>query len=700
VKKNAAKRPAGIRVGKVPSRATTLPDAMAMELPSKTAERPANRPHSKLEVHDQARLFNLSFEPIFVWSAEDGIVEWNRGAEKLYGYTKEEAIGCNVHELLKTVHALPPASRLANLTEGGRWTAELQQTTRDGMEVVVESRQQLIEIDGRRLVVETNRDITAQVRARQLLRYQLDLTQAITDNAQSGLFMTDLEGRITFANQAAERITGFNREELIGKIWHEMVHHTHPDGSPFRVEECSFTQALLSQETIVADEDVFVGKDGRYYPVRRSARPILKDGIAAGMIVEILDITEEKRIEAERQEILRREKAARREAEHANRAKDEFLAVLSHELRTPLHSIKGWITILQNGAVDDETKNRGLEVIARNVNSQNALIEDILDVSRIVLGKLSLEVKRISLASIVRNVADEARLDAEAAGIELHAVIDDSADQTDGDPLRLRQIINNLLTNAIKFSPRGGRVDVKLERIGDLSRLTVRDTGIGIEPGILPRIFDRFRQADSTSRRSHSGLGLGLAIAKHLTELHGGSISAMSEGVGKGATFAIELPIANGAAPSELSGIDAGAEGKRRWAAGSLEGLKLLVVDDDEDALQILRLGLGNRGATVECVHTAQSALERLRESEFDLLISDIGMAEMDGYDLIREVRRTIDKPGAVLPAIALSGYVSLEDRDRSLASGFQMHLSKPIDLSSLPFKIRKLLDRGPEFAV
>ncbi len=368
----------------------------------------------KLLDEHHADIINLSYEPIFVWTEAEGIVEWNKGSESLYGYTREEALGQDVHKLLRTVHTLPTADQLARLTESGRWTAEQRQTARDGREVIVECRQQVFEADGRRFVVETNRDIT-----------------------------------------------------------------------------------------------------------------------------------ERKRAEAERQELLERERVARLEAEAANKAKDEFLAVVSHELRTPLHSIKGWVSILHSGVGDDAMREHGYEVIIRNVNSQNALIEDILDVSRIVLGKLKLDLAPIDLASIVRNVVDEERPAVEAAGLTLD--LDAAADigEISGDRIRIRQIVSNLLSNAVKFTPDNGRIAVRLVLVDDKARLSVEDNGAGIPADIIDRIFDRFLQADSTSRRRHNGLGIGLAIVKHLVELHGGTIRAESAGEGKGSTFTVDLPLSN-----------------------------------------------------------------------------------------------------------------------------------------------------------
>ncbi|HEX2641213.1 MAG TPA: PAS domain S-box protein [Pyrinomonadaceae bacterium] len=647
---------------------------------------------SHLPAEFSAQIINLSYEPIFVWTVEEGIVEWNKGSEQLYGYSEEDAIGRDVHELLKTVHSLPPASILGRLTESGEWTAELRHTAKDGREVIVESRQQVLAVDGRRFVVETNRDITERKRSDETLRYQLALTQAITDNAQSGLMMTDLDGTITFANPAAERITGYSAGELIGRNWHAAMHNKHPDGTPIPAEECDFMKALLSAAPVVDSEVHFVHKDGHFYPVRRSARPISKGGRPVGIVAEIQDITTEKRIDAERQEILKREKSARLDAEAANRAKDEFLAVLSHELRTPLHSIKGWISILQAGAVDEAGVKHGLEVIARNVNAQNALIEDILDVSRIVVGKLGLETSTVSLAAIVRNVVDEVCMTAETNGITLTAEIDETAGEMEGDALRLRQIVNNLLNNALKFTPAGGSIAVSLTRCGDKACISVTDSGVGVSPELLSRIFDRFQQADSTSRRSHSGLGLGLAIAKHLVELHGGTISASSGGVGKGSTFTIGLPLA--ASPSGDRGPAAGTSVSVAAGDSALAGIKLLLVDDDEDALQMLSLVLSRRGANVECMNLAEAAAERLCSERFDVLISDLGMATMDGYDLIHRLREEMKIPASEMPAIALSGYAGAEDRAHCLASGFQMHVSKPVDIPALIEAIR-LLNHG-----
>lgn len=377
------------------------------------------------------------------------------------------------------------------------------------------------------------------------------------------------------------------------------------------------------------------------------------------------------------------EARARSAAEEANRAKDEFLAVLSHELRTPLNSIKGWISMLQHHDLDEEQRSRAIEVIARNVNSQNALIEDILDVSRIISGKMKLESERLSFVSVVMNVVDAMRPIAEKNGVRLTHEIDQHADEMTGDTFRLQQIVSNLLNNAIKFTPFEGEVNVRLVRSGDFARLTVTDTGIGIPEELLGSIFERFQQADRSTRRRYSGLGLGLAIVRNLAELHGGSVSATSDGTGKGATFTVEIPLIPQAAIDfdESLHLEQARPGSDD---GELAGMRLLVVDDDADTLEMMRVALETYGARVVLCLSADRAIEQLSNGAFDLLISDVGMAGMDGCDLVRHIRGELAMDAEKLPAVALSGYVSVEDRARAEAAGFQSHIGKPVNFDTL----------------
>jgi signal transduction histidine kinase len=384
----------------------------------------------------------------------------------------------------------------------------------------------------------------------------------------------------------------------------------------------------------------------------------------------------------ERSKLLEGEKSARREAEAANRSKDQFLAVVSHELRTPLTAMLGWARLLRSGNLDAPTRERALDSIERNTKSQAQLIEDLLDVSRIISGKLRLDIRSVDLVSVIEAALDAVRPAADAKGIRLQPLLDPKLEPIVGDAERLQQVVWNLLSNAIKFTPRGGRVQVRLALAGSQVEVTVSDTGAGIEPSFLPHIFERFRQADTTSTRTHGGLGLGLSIVSHLVELHGGTVSADSAGEGNGATFTVKLPL--GAASASSDGIQPHASnGTSFEGRGQLAGLKVLVVDDDPDTLAMLGMVLRQCGADVRAVLSAAEALAALRESQPDVLISDIGMPGEDGYALIRSVR-ALEGPLREIPALALTAYARVEDRLKVLSAGFQMHVPKPIEPEEL----------------
>jgi signal transduction histidine kinase/response regulator RpfG family c-di-GMP phosphodiesterase len=395
------------------------------------------------------------------------------------------------------------------------------------------------------------------------------------------------------------------------------------------------------------------------------------------------EVAERKQAEEARAQLLVREQSARAEAERANRVKDEFLATLSHELRTPLTAILGWSRMLRTAGLDDQMRARAMETIERNAHSQSQLIDELLDVSRIVTGKLTLNVRPVELLPIVEAATDSIRPAADAKSIRLDVSLDPAAGRVSGDPSRLQQVIWNLFSNAVKFTPAGGRVGVRLERDGASARITVSDTGIGIDPQIIPYIFDRFRQADGSTTREHGGLGLGLAIVRHLTELHGGTVSAESEGAGRGATFTVALPLARAAedADAERDGQRA-ADGHSLKNVGALEGLRILLVDDVADARGLIAAVLRGSGAVVHECGSAAEALEMLDTHAADMLLSDIGMPYQDGYALIAEVRRR--DAGRHLPAIALTAYATAEDRARALSAGFHLHLAKPVDNEQL----------------
>ncbi len=515
----------------------------------------------------QARLIDLSYEPILVWDVEQGIVEWNAGAAQLYGFTKQEAAGRTSHELLQTIHPLTFEELIKTLKERGEWAGDLCHKTKDGRELIVESRNQLININGRQLVLETNHDITE----RRQTKLQLE-------------------------------------------------------------------QAYLVQT------------------------------------------------------------AARAEAEDANRAKDEFLAVVSHELRAPLNAMLGWAKILKGGNYTPATLEHAIEVIERSARSQQKMIEDLLDSARIISGKLRLEIQPVEMTTVIAATLEALRPAAEAKGLELKVSCLPGMDIITGDAERLQQVVWNLISNAVKFTPQGGRISVQLERVDPYLQLTVSDTGKGINSDFLPYIFNRFHQADSSITRRHSGLGLGLSLVRHLVELHGGTVKAESPGEEKGATFTVTLPFrAVRIAVDEA--ISTGARRKVRLnQLSALEGLHILVVDDEADARELVQVMLEENGAQVTAADSVAEALRLLTNEQSirpDAIVSDIGMPEENGYTLIRQVRRLPAAQGGQLPAIALTAFGRASDRIAALSAGFQMHVPKPVEAAELVMVIASLTGRA-----
>jgi signal transduction histidine kinase/CheY-like chemotaxis protein len=405
-----------------------------------------------------------------------------------------------------------------------------------------------------------------------------------------------------------------------------------------------------------------------------------------------------KKAEIERQKLLDGERAARSEAERMVRTKDEFLATLSHELRTPLNAILGWAQLLRGGKMAPKDTTRGLEVIERNARAQARLVEDLLDMSRIISGKARLDVKTVDLASVVDAAVESVQPAAQAKSIQIKRSIDARVSRTAGDRSRLQQILWNLLSNAIKFTPNGGSVEVALKAVGDAVELCVSDTGQGIAPEFMPHMFERFRQADSSVTRLHSGLGLGLAIARHLTELHGGTIRAESDGVGRGAVFTVRLP---GGAESLRDRAPASEAPKSERTAPMLaymppplDGVKVLFVDDDQDSRDLGAHILAEHMAEVIPAGSAREALDVLKRERPTVLVSDIGMPGEDGYELIGKVRALGDEGGGGTPAVALTAFAHPDDRRRALLAGFQVHLPKPVDPVELVAAVAALAGR------
>jgi signal transduction histidine kinase/ActR/RegA family two-component response regulator len=432
---------------------------------------------------------------------------------------------------------------------------------------------------------------------------------------------------------------------------------------------------------------------------------VLLAGLASALVLfavtraQVRAHAQAEELAGENAKLYRRAEAARAEAEVANRAKDEFLATLSHELRTPLTAILGWTRILRKEEVDDATAARGLEVIERNVRAQSRLIEDVLDVSRIITGKMQLSVRRVELGAVIEAATESVRPAAAARGIELAAFLEERCTIA-GDPERLQQVLWNLISNAIKFTPQGGRIEVRLLPCGETVSIEVTDSGKGIDPEFLPYVFDRFRQADSSSTRAHGGLGIGLALVRHLVELHGGTVEARSAGAGKGSTFAIRLPVAGPSAVEEDDAVAPvpAATVSRASLTGlpSLRGLRVLVVDDEADARELIGVILRGKGADAVAAGSAAEALEALSAGGFDVIVSDISMPDEDGYGLIGRVR-ALEGKAAQVPAVALTAYARDRDRDRALAAGFQLHLAKPVEPDDLVLAVANLAGRTEE---
>jgi signal transduction histidine kinase/ActR/RegA family two-component response regulator len=385
-------------------------------------------------------------------------------------------------------------------------------------------------------------------------------------------------------------------------------------------------------------------------------------------------------------DLLLREQILRVESETANRIKDEFLATVSHELRTPLNAILGWATLMRRDMVNEATMAHAIEVIERNAKAQAQLIEDLLDVSRMISGKLRLNAKPIELILIIKAAIDSIQPAAEAKGVHLEMLLDVKPDRISGDANRLQQVVWNLLSNAVKFTPKGGRVQIKLEHVASHARVIVSDTGAGINPAFLPHVFEPFRQADGTTTKGQGGLGLGLAIAHQLVEMHGGTLSAASEGEGRGASFTMSVPVAavRTTAPEDVDSMASAALQSKSFAPPAISGLKILAVDDEGDSRDMIRAVLEENGARVMTAGSTKEALEALPGWNPDVLICDIGMPGEDGYALIKRLRETEAKHGKNTPAIALTGYARIEDRMRAISAGFQVFIAKPIEANEL----------------
>ncbi len=496
---------------------------------------------------------------------------------------------------------------------------------------------------------------------------------AIISSSEDAIITKDLNGIVTSWNAGAERIFGYAAEEMMGQSILRLI----PEDR--KHEEAEILKRLRRGERVDHFDTIRRHRDGHELHISLTISPVKnRAGEVVGASKVARDISPQKEAE-------RRLAAANDETARQNRLKDEFLTTLSHELRTPLQSIVGWIQILQGGDLDDGELEEGLEAIGRNARAQQHIIEDLLDMSRILSGKVRLDVQKIELSTVLEAALETVRPAAQSKGVKLHALVHQGNTPVLGDPHRMQQVFWNLLINAIKFTPRGGRIDVVLQRVNSHLEVSITDSGIGIAGDFLPNVFDRFRQADSSNVRKQGGLGLGLSIVKHLMELHGGSVFAKSPGVGEGATFSIIIPLAAvNEQRFEPSRREAGGPDASTRTVPSLNQITVLVVDDDQDSRRMVGKTLEKAGATVWTAGGVDEALEALSRNLPDVLVSDIGMPGKNGYALLEELRARPPEQGGKIPAAALTAYTRVEDRVQAMCAGFQILLPKPVDATEL----------------
>lgn len=618
----------------------------------------------------------------------------NKKYEEWFDISISQMYGKHLKEILGESFYQSISPYIETVLSGEQITYETQLHKKDGTNyhknvTYVPQFNQQGEVEG---FVALIRDITEQKQAEVALKQSEERFRQLTEKARVIPWEVDPNtGNFTYVGPQTEEILGYPLTDWYqDNFWAE---HIHPEDQEWAVQYCLNSSLTLDNYEF---EYRMLAADGRIvwlYDIvnvlRDENRPQLLHGF-------MIDITERKLAEQEREKLLEREQAARAEAEAVNRIKDEFLATLSHELRTPLNAMLGWTQLLRSRKFDENTTARALETIDRNSRTLAQLIEDVLDVSRIIRGKLRLNLRPVELVPLVEAAIDTVRPAADAKEISLDFQYDSAVGIVMGDANRLQQIVWNLLSNAVKFTPKRGRVEVQLERINSRVQIRVSDTGSGIDPEFLPHVFERFRQADSSTTRSHGGLGLGLAIVRHLVELHGGTVSVISKGIDKGATFIVNLPmkvvsINYDTAQPKLS-IDLDASTNQQLSI--LEGLRVLLVDDEADARHLLTTILGQYGAQVMAVASAMEAISALQQFHPDILVSDIGMPQEDGYTLIRKIRTLSIEQGGRIPAVALTAYARTEDRTQALLAGFQLHIPKPINPAELAVVVANLAGR------
>jgi PAS domain S-box-containing protein len=640
---------------------------------------------------------------IFMLDPNGVVLTWNAGAERFKGYRADEIIGEHFSRFYppEALARGMPEHELQVASKTGSFEDEGWRVRKDGSlfwaNVVITA---MRDAEGKLLgFAKVTRDLTQRrIHEEELRRSEERFRLLVEGVSDYAIFMLDANGRIVTWNVGAERIKGYTAREIIGQ--HFSIFY------PDDVRESGWPEHELqvaSEKGSFVDNGWRVRKDGTTFWANVTITALRDDtGRLLGYAKLTRDLTEAKRVEAmevanqQRDEMLEAERSARMAAQRATRVKDEFLATLSHELRTPLSAILGWTQVLLRGesVKGPDAQKRAIEVIERNARAQIQLIDDLLDLSRVMAGKIRLDLQQVSFVSIVEAAVDTVRPTADAKGIRLKAILGSSQDIVSADSARMQQVVWNLLTNAIKFTPKGGQVQALLQRVNSHLELSVSDTGIGIPASYLPHVFDRFSQRDSSTTRTFGGLGLGLAICKQLVELHGGSIRAASQGENQGATFFVQLPLSIMQLQDQSSARihpTTEVEPGEILSLPRLEGVHVIVVDDEADARDLLRTVLEAQGARVTSFASAEDALAGLKTIRPTVLICDVGMPKMDGYQLIRKFRAE-ESWGERIPALALTAFARAEDRKRSLIAGYQAHLVKPFDVGELVLVVADLV--------
>jgi PAS domain S-box-containing protein len=622
----------------------------------------------------------------------------NATAETLTGWTAADAEGrplAEVFHIINEKSRQPVENPAALVIRLGHIVGLANHTvliSRDGTErPIADSAAPIRDGSGAIIgVVLVFRDVTEERLAEDAIAEQREWLETTLESIGDAVIATDVRGHIVFMNPVAEHLTGWRVDAARGRACTDVF--TIINEQTRRTVENPVTRVLAAGIVVgLANHTILIAADGTERPIDDSGAPIRnRDGRIVGVVLVFRDVTERRRAEmdrqiaaAERERLLEAERVARTEAERASRVKDDFVAMVSHELRTPLNAILGWTQLMARNRQDDAVLDRGLDVVARNTRLQAQLIADLLDISRIVSGKLRLDIQNVDLVAVVREAIETVHQEASAKHITIRQELETAIGPVAGDPGRLQQVVWNLLSNAIKFTSIGGQIVVTLRRIGDELDIAVADTGVGIRAEVLPQLFDRFHQADRSITRRFGGLGLGLSIVKTLVEMHGGSVRADSPGEGQGATFTMTLPSSRIEAPPALIPTTTAAADEAVHTV-SLGGIRMLVVEDEPDTREFLKRLLESRGASVALATSAPDALAIWEVVRPELLISDIGLPGMDGYDLMQQIRLKDVGDGGGIPAVALTAYARSEDRTRALLAGFQAHLAKPVEPAEL----------------